>query len=192
MAENIEKIAAGLGAEIIGQIPASGGGAVGAARLARIYHEMNVTLLSLNATRSNNLRRRTEGLWAMNQLERQLRGAFNDAHTTAISELGFGMPKLMQMVTAAGPTDAARKILPQVTDMFTKLFTHRRLDLSVEAIVLRETFRPLFTEDELRLASERLRESNFQITEHEDRREREAWAELARKARGQWAEENPY
>ena len=59
-------------------------------------------------------------------------------------------------------------------------------------IVLREKFRPLFTDDELRLASDRLRESNYQLTEVEDRREREAWAELARKARSQWAQENPY
>jgi hypothetical protein len=35
VAKNIEKIAAGLGAEIIGQIPDVGGGAFGAARLAR-------------------------------------------------------------------------------------------------------------------------------------------------------------
>ena len=128
----------------------------------------------------------------MNQLESELRGAFRDAHATARSELGFGMPVLIQMVAESGPTDAARRILPQVTDMFTKLFMRGRLDLSVEAIVLREKFRPLFTDDELRLASDRLRESNYQLTEVEDRREREAWAELARKARSQWAQENSY
>ena len=32
MAKNIEKIAAGLGAEVIGQVPDTGGGAFGAAR----------------------------------------------------------------------------------------------------------------------------------------------------------------
>jgi hypothetical protein len=40
MAKNIEKIAAGLGAEIIGRVPDTGGGAFGAARLSRIVEAM--------------------------------------------------------------------------------------------------------------------------------------------------------
>ena len=36
MAKNIDKIAAGLNAEVIGKVPQTGGGAFGAARLARI------------------------------------------------------------------------------------------------------------------------------------------------------------
>jgi len=128
----------------------------------------------------------------MDQLERKLRGAFEGAHANAISDLGFGMPALVRMVAESGPTGAARKILPHVTDMFTKLYFHGRLDLSVEAIVLRDEFRPLFTEDELSLASSRLRESNYEATAVEDRREQEAWAKLARKGRDQWARENPY
>jgi hypothetical protein len=45
MAKNIEKIAAGLGADIIGQVPNTGGGAFGAARLARIVETMQSRLL---------------------------------------------------------------------------------------------------------------------------------------------------
>src|SRR4051812_7427175 len=44
MANNIEKIAAGLGADIIGQVPDTGGGAFGAARLARIIETMRSRL----------------------------------------------------------------------------------------------------------------------------------------------------
>ena len=44
MAKNIEKIAAGLGAEFIGQVPDTGGGAFGAARLARIIEAMRSRL----------------------------------------------------------------------------------------------------------------------------------------------------
>jgi hypothetical protein len=40
MAKNIEKIAAGLGARVVGQVPDTGGGAFGAARLARIVETM--------------------------------------------------------------------------------------------------------------------------------------------------------
>jgi hypothetical protein len=45
MAKNIEKIAAGLGADIICQVPNTGGGAFGAARLARIVETMQARLL---------------------------------------------------------------------------------------------------------------------------------------------------
>ena len=44
MAKNIENIAAGLGAEIITQMPDIGGGAFGAARLARIIESMQSRL----------------------------------------------------------------------------------------------------------------------------------------------------
>ena len=44
MAKHIEKIAAGLGAEIIGRVPDVGGGAFGVARLARIIETMRSRL----------------------------------------------------------------------------------------------------------------------------------------------------
>jgi hypothetical protein len=44
MAKNIKKIAAGLGAEIVGPVPDTGGGAFGAARLARIIETMQSRL----------------------------------------------------------------------------------------------------------------------------------------------------
>jgi hypothetical protein len=45
MAKNIEKIAAGLGAKVVGQVPDTGGGAFGAARLARIVETMQARLV---------------------------------------------------------------------------------------------------------------------------------------------------
>jgi hypothetical protein len=36
------------------------------------------------------------------------------------------------------------------------------------------------------------RQLQQRLEEEEDRREREAWAKLARKARDEWARENPY
>jgi hypothetical protein len=44
MAKNIEKIAAGLGADIIGPMPGTGGGAFGAARLARIVETIQARI----------------------------------------------------------------------------------------------------------------------------------------------------
>ena len=45
MAKNMETIAAGLGAELVGQVPDTGGGAFGAARLARIVETMKTRLV---------------------------------------------------------------------------------------------------------------------------------------------------
>jgi hypothetical protein len=44
MAKNIERIAAGLGAEVVGKVPHTGGGAFGAARLAQIVATLQARL----------------------------------------------------------------------------------------------------------------------------------------------------
>src|SRR3954469_21818620 len=45
MAKNIEKIAAGLGAQVMGKVPHTGGGAFGAARLAPILATIQARLV---------------------------------------------------------------------------------------------------------------------------------------------------
>src|SRR5260370_29275784 len=45
MAKTIKRIAAGLGARVVGQVPDTGGGAFGAARLARIVEAMQARLV---------------------------------------------------------------------------------------------------------------------------------------------------
>jgi hypothetical protein len=49
MATNIEKIAVGLGAKVVGKVPNTGGGAFGAARLAKIVEIMQVRAAGLIA-----------------------------------------------------------------------------------------------------------------------------------------------
>jgi hypothetical protein len=44
MAKNIERIAAGLGAKVVARLPHTGGGAFGAARLARIVADLQARL----------------------------------------------------------------------------------------------------------------------------------------------------
>src|ERR1700733_2344804 len=45
MADNIKKIAAALGAEVVARVPDTGGGVVGAARLARIIETLQTRLV---------------------------------------------------------------------------------------------------------------------------------------------------
>lgn len=45
MAKNVERIAEGLGAKVVGQVPQTGGGAFGAARLAKAIETLQTRLV---------------------------------------------------------------------------------------------------------------------------------------------------
>ena len=60
MAKNIEKVAAVLGAKVVGQVPDTGGGAFGAARLAHIVQTMQARLAPGQGRRPG---RPTDGSW---------------------------------------------------------------------------------------------------------------------------------
>ena len=65
---------------------------------------------------------------------------------------------LIQALNNDGGLATARGYLhnPNVTEGFIRLFEAGRLDLAVEALVLREPWRALFTPDELKVAKQRL------------------------------------
>jgi hypothetical protein len=52
MARNIKAIARGLGAEVVGQVPETGGGEFGAARLARIIEALQTRLVPSRGRRA--------------------------------------------------------------------------------------------------------------------------------------------
>lgn len=60
MAKNINAIAASLGAKVITQVPEVGGGAFGAARLARIIEQLRSRLVPSRGRRTG---RPTDGRW---------------------------------------------------------------------------------------------------------------------------------
>jgi hypothetical protein len=60
MAKNIDRIAGQLGAEVIGQVPEAGGGAFGAAQLARIVQQLRARLVPGKGRRSG---RPTDARW---------------------------------------------------------------------------------------------------------------------------------
>ena len=68
--------------------------------------------------------------------------------------------RFLNMVQNNGGLEAARRLLasPSVGDGFVALWEVGRLDLSVEALVLQEPWRTLFTEEVLAVARERLEE----------------------------------
>ena len=85
-------------------------------------------------------------------------------YSQAKRDLGYNASRFLQMLDQGGLA-AARQLLhaPTVSDGFTTLWERHRLDLTVEAHVLKPEFRHLFTEDELEIARTRLRQYGYEL-----------------------------
>lgn len=73
----------------------------------------------------------------------------------------------LSMLAELGPLGTARKILnsPAVSDGFANLWERGRLDLTVEALVLQPEYSPLFTQEELSRARNRLEQFGHRFVE---------------------------
>ncbi len=87
-----------------------------------------------------------------------------DIYRRAKDEIQYVATRFIQMVTEAGGLEAAHRLIHsnEPSDGFTTLWEHRRLDLSVEALVLRSEFESLFGDDERTIARNRLREYGYE------------------------------
>jgi hypothetical protein len=97
-------------------------------------------------------------------VERAFDAAMVAIYRTAKRDLGYNATRFLQMITDEGGFAAARKLLraSAVSDGFTTLWERGRLDLSVEAHVLRPEFAGLFTDGERRVARQRLKDYGFE------------------------------
>jgi hypothetical protein len=86
--------------------------------------------------------------------------AMRHVYSRAKSEVGYNATYFLRMLTDYGPMDTARRLIAstQPSEGFTQLWERKRLDLTVEAQVLRPEFATLFTEDELMKCRARLSE----------------------------------
>ena len=73
-------------------------------------------------------------------------------------EFGYNPTYFLRMVVDRGGLSAAKQLLDgnELSDGFVRLWHEQRLDLSVEALALREPWRLLFTHEELAEAQRRL------------------------------------
>jgi hypothetical protein len=94
----------------------------------------------------------------MDDIERQFHKAMIEVYESAKRETGYNATRFLQMISEQGGVATARQLLhsPQVSDGFTALWERRRLDLAVEAVILRPEFDPLFSDEEREIARERL------------------------------------
>ncbi len=96
----------------------------------------------------------------------KLEAAFEQEMETTYHEaakLGYRATYFMRMVREHGGMETARRLLAQESspEGLGRLWELGRLDISVEAIVLKPEYTPLFTDEERRIARERLAEMSY-------------------------------
>jgi len=96
-------------------------------------------------------------------LEKEFHQAMVQIYHKAKEECGYNATRFLQMVANDGGLKAAKKLLatPYPSEGFVKLWENRRLDLSMENLVLNPKYRSLFTEQEIEIARERLNTYGF-------------------------------
>jgi hypothetical protein len=94
----------------------------------------------------------------MDDLERRFNGAMVSIYETAKRELGYNATRFVQMISQQGGLTTATQLLWSTTpsEGFTTLWERGRLDLTVEAHVLKTEFAPLFTDADRGQARDRL------------------------------------
>jgi hypothetical protein len=99
----------------------------------------------------------------MTILEKRFEQEMIDIYMTAKKECGYNASRFLQMLGAKGGLAAAKQLIskPGGTDGFTTLWEHGRLDLSVEAHVLKAEYAELFTDEERRMCLERLEQFGY-------------------------------
>jgi hypothetical protein len=99
----------------------------------------------------------------MNKSEQAFAKAMRDVYARAKAEAGYNATYFLRMLSDYGPIDTARRLISsnQPAEGFTQLWQRRRLDLTVEAQVLRPEFKELFTDDERGTCRRRLAEYGY-------------------------------
>jgi hypothetical protein len=97
----------------------------------------------------------------MNTIKRKLYGRMKDVIQICQRELRWKPTAAIQMIHKHGPVEAARLIVLTEgrTDGFARCWEAGRLELSIEAIILGEEFQPLFDEEVLAEAQNRLEQA---------------------------------
>lgn len=97
------------------------------------------------------------------QLEVKFDGEMLNIYKRAKKEAGYNATRFLQMLDEHRGLETARILLraATVSEGYTALWQRKRLDLTVEALVLQSEFAEFFTGDELETARSRLAEYGY-------------------------------
>ena len=103
----------------------------------------------------------------MTALEKCFEQDMIEIYRSAKKECGYNATRFLQMISVQGGLAAARQLIrkPGGTGGFTALYANDRLELTVEAHVLKPEYAELFTDEERRMCRERLEEFGYRVTD---------------------------
>lgn len=101
----------------------------------------------------------------MSSLEDRFNTDMENIYITAKKELGYNASRFFQMLQTKGGLATAKQLIRKTTDMIglTTLWEHGRLDLSIEAHVLKEEYYELFTDEERQICKDRLLKFGYKL-----------------------------
>ena len=99
-------------------------------------------------------------------LERKFDAAMMSIYQCALSEANYRATRFHQMLCDNKGIETARILLhnQNVSDGYTALWERGRLDLTVEALILKEEWKELFTDDERQIAANRLTKYGYTLS----------------------------
>jgi hypothetical protein len=138
-------------------------------RLLGIIQELTkeVEILSTEPVYREDLEKEAVGAWLKSlekDLEQELLLSCNEAKS-----IGYYPHRFEQMVRSYGALKTCKELLPPqrygstISTGLTTLWEKKRLDLSMEAIVIKICYQPLFTLREIQLATQRLKDLGYFI-----------------------------
>ena len=101
----------------------------------------------------------------MSALKNKFHEDMTNIYLTAKKELKYNATRFIQLVSREGGLKAAKQLIAKSggTYGFEVLWENNRLDLSVEALVLRHEYQELFTDEEREICRSRLKEFGYII-----------------------------
>ena len=104
-----------------------------------------------------------EFIHMLTEAKHQFNEAMLDIHRRAKAEANYNATRFLRMVLERGGLETAQYLLRSstVSDGYTALWERNRLDLTVEAMILRPEWHGLFSDVDRQIAVKRLREYGY-------------------------------
>lgn len=101
----------------------------------------------------------------MNWVEKKFHEDMVNIYVTAKKELKYNATRFFQFVNEIGGVNTAKTLIAKDggSSGFVELWEYGRLDLSMEAHVLKPEYKELFTENERKICMERLEEYGYKL-----------------------------
>ena len=89
--------------------------------------------------------------------------AMMDIYRKALKEAHYDARRFLQMLLEHHGIETARRLLysSHVSEGYTALYERQRLDLTVEALIMRPEWNELFTDEDREIARKRLKEYGY-------------------------------